>query len=84
MMPKQAERQWQIPRGDYEWSDYQCPTTGVWFHPLSHRLMEIGDQAFVWVYCPICDHHCRVRGQDGYDPMNPQPHCYTLVNGKEL
>lgn len=79
-MVKQSEHQWQVPRQGFEHATYQCPTTGDWFRPLSFRLMEVVDQQFVWCYCPRCDIHCRTRGQAGYDPLNPQPHCYTLVN----
>ena len=69
------ERAWLVTK---DATRYQCPTTREWFTPLSIQTQEIGDEQFVWVYCSLCDTHCRTRADAAFEPLEPQPHAYTV------
>lgn len=57
---------------------YQCPTTLEWFVPLSTKEQTIRGHRFIWVYCPKCDRYNHTRRSRDFDPLQPQPHCYTI------
>lgn len=67
--------QWLVPSNAER---YQCPTTGEWFRPLSVKVQEVAGHQFVWTFCPCCDRMGRRRGHPEFEPLEPQPHCYTV------
>lgn len=70
-----------LPFEDYQRAVYYCSTTGRFYHPLSFHDSQSRAQGFrfVWAYCPYCDHGRLTTDHPDYEPLFPQPHCYTLT-----
>lgn len=69
-----------VPWEGHEQALYYCSTTRQLFKPICFDYFIASGRVFAWAFCPLCDSHCRGRGQAGYNKNEPQPHLYVLDN----
>lgn len=69
-----------IPWEGHERAEYYCSTTKRYFEPVSLQYQVVCGRVFIWTYCPLCDSHCRTKGEPGYNAAWPQPHSFVLCD----